>query len=93
VGRDDGKEKGEFSAIFYDTNRLQVLNSGTFWLSETPEKPSKGWDAAYNRVCTYAVFKDKKSQKEFIALNLHFDHIGNVARVKSGFNFKENQRD
>lgn len=83
VGRDDGKEKGEFSAIFYDTNRLQVINSGTFWLSETPEKPSKGWDAAYNRVCTYAVFKDKKSKKEFMALNLHFDHIGNVARVKS----------
>jgi endonuclease/exonuclease/phosphatase family metal-dependent hydrolase len=83
VGRDDGKEKGEFSAIFYNTNRLQVLNSGTFWLSETPEKPSKGWDAALNRICTYAVFRDKKSKKEFMALNLHFDHIGNVARVKS----------
>lgn len=83
VGRDDGKEKGEFSAIFYDKDRLQVLKSGTFWLSETPEKPSKGWDAAYNRVCTYAVFKDKKSKKEFLALNLHFDHVGNVARVKS----------
>ncbi|WP_445431731.1 endonuclease/exonuclease/phosphatase family protein [Chryseobacterium indoltheticum] len=83
VGRDDGKEKGEFSAIFYDTERLQVIKSGTFWLSETPEKPSKGWDAAYNRVCTYAVFKDKKSKKEFLAMNLHFDHVGNVARVKS----------
>lgn len=83
VGRDDGKEKGEFSAIFYDTERLQVIKSGTFWLSETPEKPSRGWDAAYNRVCTYAVFKDKKSKKEFLAMNLHFDHIGNVARVKS----------
>lgn len=83
VGRDDGKEKGEFSAIFYDRSRLQVLQSGTFWLSETPEKPSKGWDAAYNRVCTYAIFKDKKSKKEFLAMNLHFDHIGNVARVKS----------
>ncbi|WP_299182447.1 endonuclease/exonuclease/phosphatase family protein [uncultured Chryseobacterium sp.] len=83
VGRDDGKEKGEFSAIFYDKNRLQVLKSGTFWLSETPEKPSKGWDAAYNRVCSYAVFKDKKSKKEFLALNLHFDHVGNVARVQS----------
>lgn len=83
VGRDDGKEKGEFSAIFYDTERLQVIKSGTFWLSETPEKPSRGWDADYNRVCTYAVFKDKKSKKEFLAMNLHFDHIGNVARVKS----------
>lgn len=83
VGRDDGKEKGEFSALFYDTGRLQIIKSGTFWLSETPDVPSKGWDAAYNRVCTYAVFKDKKSKKEFMALNLHFDHVGNVARVKS----------
>ncbi|WP_294280030.1 endonuclease/exonuclease/phosphatase family protein [uncultured Chryseobacterium sp.] len=83
VGRDDGKEKGEFSAIFYDTARLQVLKSGTFWLSETPGKPSRGWDAALNRICTYAVFRDRKSNKEFMALNLHFDHIGNVARVKS----------
>lgn len=83
VGRDDGKEKGEFSAIFYDTDRLAVVRSGTFWLSETPEKPSKGWDAALNRICTYAVFKDKKSKKEFLAMNLHFDHVGNVARVKS----------
>ncbi len=83
VGRDDGKEKGEFSAIFYDTNKLEVVKSGTFWLSETPEKPSKGWDAALNRICTYAVFKDKKSKKEFLAMNLHFDHVGNVARVKS----------
>lgn len=83
VGRDDGKEKGEFSAIFYDTQRLEVIKSGTFWLSETPEKPSKGWDAALNRICSYAVFKDKTSKKEFLAMNLHFDHIGNVARVKS----------
>jgi len=83
VGRDDGKEKGEFSAIFYDTERVQVVKSGTFWLSETPEKPSRGWDAALNRICTYAIFKDKKSKKEFLALNLHFDHIGNIARVKS----------
>jgi len=83
VGRDDGKEKGEFSALFYDTNRLEVVKSGTFWLSETPEKPSKGWDAALNRICTYAVFKNKKSKKEFLAMNLHFDHVGNVARVKS----------
>ncbi|MEG0928371.1 endonuclease/exonuclease/phosphatase family protein [Chryseobacterium sp.] len=83
VGRDDGKEKGEFSAIFYNTNRLDVVKSGTFWLSETPEKPSKGWDAALNRICTYAIFKDKKSKKEFLAMNIHFDHIGNVARVKS----------
>jgi len=62
---------------------LEVRKSGTFWLSETPEKPSKGWDAAYNRVCSWAIFKDKKSKKEFLAMNIHFDHVGNVARVKS----------
>ncbi|MGD1319142.1 endonuclease/exonuclease/phosphatase family protein [Chryseobacterium sp. 2R14A] len=83
VGREDGKEKGEFSAIFYDTEKLQIVKSGTFWLSETPEKPSKGWDAALNRICSWAIFKEKESKKEFLAMNIHFDHIGNVARVKS----------
>ena len=83
VGRDDGKNQGEYSAIFYDKNKLEVVKSGTFWLSETPEKPSKGWDAAYNRVCTYALFKIKKSGKKFMAMNVHFDHIGDLARVNS----------
>lgn len=83
VGRDDGKNQGEYSAIFYDKTKLEVTKSGTFWLSETPEKPSKGWDAAYNRVCTYAFFKIKKTGKQFLAMNLHFDHVGNVARVNS----------
>ena len=83
VGRDDGKNQGEYSAIFYDKNKLEVVKSGTFWLSETPEKPSKGWDAAYNRVCTYAFFKIKKSGKKFLAMNIHFDHVGDVARVNS----------
>lgn len=83
VGRDDGKNQGEYSAIFYDKTKLEVTKSGTFWLSETPEKPSKGWDAAFNRVCTYAFFKIKKTGKQFLALNLHFDHVGNLARVNS----------
>ncbi len=83
VGRDDGKNKGEFSALFYDKEKLQVLESGTFWLSETPDIPSKGWDAAYNRVCTYALLKTKKGGKKFWAFNVHFDHVGNVARVDS----------
>lgn len=83
VGRDDGKNQGEYSAIFYDKNKLEVTKSGTFWLSETPEKPSKGWDAAYNRVCTYAFFKIRKTGKQFLAMNLHFDHVGDVARVNS----------
>ncbi|MCG2793319.1 MAG: endonuclease/exonuclease/phosphatase family protein [Weeksellaceae bacterium] len=83
VGRDDGKNQGEYSAIFYDKNKLEVLKSGTFWLSQTPDKPSKGWDAAYNRICTYALFKLKKGGKKFYAFNVHFDHVGNVARVNS----------
>ncbi len=82
VGRDDGKNTGEYSAIFYNETKLKVLESGTFWLSETPEKPSKGWDAAYNRICTYALFKTKKGKK-FWAFNVHFDHVGNVARENS----------
>jgi len=83
VGRDDGKNQGEFSAIFYDASKLQVIQSGTFWLSETPEVPSKGWDAAYNRICTYALLKNKKDGKQFWAFNVHFDHVGDVARVES----------
>lgn len=83
VGRDDGNNQGEYSAIFYDKTKLEVTKSGTFWLSKTPEKPSKGWDAAYNRVCTYAFFKIKKTGKQFLAMNLHFDHVGDIARVNS----------
>lgn len=83
VGRDDGKNSGEYSAIFYDSEKLKVLESGTFWLSETPEKPSKGWDAAYNRICTFALFQLKKGGKKFWAFNVHFDHVGNVARKNS----------
>lgn len=83
VGRDDGADKGEYSAIFFNTEKLVMLQSGTFWLSETPEKPSKGWDAAYNRICTYALFKLIKGGKKFWAFNVHFDHVGNEARKNS----------
>lgn len=83
VGREDGKNTGEYSAIFYDTTKLKVLESGTFWLSSTPDIPSKGWDAAYNRVCTYALFKMKNGGKKFWAFNTHFDHVGNNARENS----------
>lgn len=83
-GRDDGKEKGEYSAIFFDTTRLQMLQTQTFWLSQTPHVPgSKGWDAAYTRIVTWAKFRDKKTKKEFYVFNTHFDHIGQVARVES----------
>jgi endonuclease/exonuclease/phosphatase family metal-dependent hydrolase len=83
-GRDDGKEKGEYSAIFYDTTRLQLLQTKMFWLSETPEVPgSKSWDAAITRMVTWAKFRDKKTKKIFFAFNTHFDHIGQVARRES----------
>lgn len=84
VGRDDGAKKGEFSAIFYDTTRLQLLDSKTFWLSATPETiGSKGWDAQLPRIVTYARFKDRKTKKEFYHFNTHFDHRGKVARHES----------
>ena len=84
VGRDDGKQKGELSAIFYDTTRVQLLRSQTFWLSETPQVPgSKGWDAAITRIVTWAQFRDKKTQKQFFLFNTHFDHMGKVARAES----------
>lgn len=83
VGRDDGKTKGEFSAIFYDTQKFNVLKEDTFWLSETPEKISVGWDAAMERVCTYALFEDKETRERFWVFNSHFDHIGEKARKES----------
>lgn len=84
VGRDDGKQKGEYSAIFYKKNQFKIKGSDTFWLSETPSVPgSKNWDAAITRVATWAVFTEKKSKKNFILINTHFDHIGKEARAKS----------
>ncbi len=83
-GREDGKEKGEYSAIFFDTTRLQMLQTQTFWLSQTPHVPgSKGWDAAITRIVTWAKFRDKKTKREFYVFNTHFDHIGQVARTES----------
>ncbi len=83
VGRDDGKEKGEHSAIFYRTDRFSVVKDGTFWLSEVTDRPNKGWDAALPRICTWGLFKDKKTGFEFFVFNNHFDHIGVRARVES----------
>ena len=84
VGRDDGKEKGEYSAIIFDSTRLQLLLTKTFWLSPQPEVPgSKGWDAAITRIVTWAKFRDRKSKKEFFVFNTHFDHIGKEARRES----------
>ena len=83
IGRDGG-EKGEYSAIFYDSTRLQALGSATFWLSLTPEVvASKSWDAAITRIVTWARFRDRKTGKTFFAFNTHFDHIGKEARRES----------
>lgn len=78
----EGDGKGESSSIFYKKDRFLVQQSNTFWLSETPDVISKGWDAAYNRVCTYALFKDLKTKKIFWVFNTHLDHIGEEARTK-----------
>lgn len=83
IGRDDGKERGEFSAIYYDTKRIKLLQQGTFWLSPTPEKISVGWDAALERICTYGLFQDRKTGEKFRVFNTHFDHMGVEARKNS----------
>lgn len=82
--RDDGKQSGEHSAIFYRKDRFRLLKNGDFWLSETPDRPSCGWDAACRRICSWAKFKDKKTNTEFYFFNVHFDHKGKEARKKSG---------
>lgn len=84
VGRDDGKEKGEYSAILFRNSRFGLLDSKTTWLSETPEEPgSKSWDAAITRIFTDARFFDRETKKEFFIVNTHFDHIGKTARLES----------
>ena len=83
VGRDDGSTKGEYSAIFYQKVRFEVLQSGTFWLSDTPKQISTGWDAALPRICTYAQLKERASARQFWHFNTHFDHMGQEARAES----------
>jgi endonuclease/exonuclease/phosphatase family metal-dependent hydrolase len=83
VGRDDGKTGGEYAAIFYDKNRLRLLDHGDFWLNETPDRPALGWDAACVRICTWGHFRDRETEKEFFFLNLHMDHVGVKARSES----------
>jgi endonuclease/exonuclease/phosphatase family metal-dependent hydrolase len=84
-GRDDGKEGGEHSSIIYKKDRFKLLKSGDFWLSETPDKPGKGWDATCcNRICSWGKFQDLATKKEFFFFNVHFDHRGVEARKQSG---------
>lgn len=83
VGRDDGKQAGEHSAIFYRTDKFEVLESGNFWLSEIEDRPNKGWDAVLPRICTWGEFRDKESGFTFLFFNLHMDHVGVKARAES----------
>ena len=83
VGRDDGQRGGEFCAIFYDKTQLQVLHEETFWLSQTPDTVSIGWDAAYPRICTCGLFEDRKSKEQFWVFNTHLDHLGIKARLEA----------
>ena len=82
VGRDNGKSEGEFMSIFWNKKTVKMIKGGTFWLSETPEKPSKGWDAACKRTATWALMKDKNTGKLFYFVNTHLDHRGAEARRK-----------
>jgi len=85
VGRDDGKTAGEHSSIFYKIDRFALLETGDFWLSETPDVPGKGWDATCcNRICSWGKLKEKKTGKTFYVFSVHFDHQGVVARRESG---------
>lgn len=82
VGRNLGGG-GEASPVFYLKDKYELVDSGTFWLSKTPEIPSRGWDAMFNRVCTYAVLKDKQTGFIYAHFNAHFDHLGVIARLES----------
>lgn len=83
VGREDGIEGGEFAPIFYKKDKFNLLESDTFWLSNTPNIPSKSWNSACVRICTYAKFLEKSTNKEFILMNTHFDHESEMARYES----------
>jgi len=84
VGRDDGKRAGEHSAIFYRTDRFELLAHGDFWLSETPTIPGKGWDATCcNRIASWAKLRERHARQVFFVFSVHFDHQGVVARRES----------
>lgn len=81
VGRDDGSDAGEHMSVFYDKTKLELLDGGTWWLSETPEVPSRGWDAKYPRTATWALLKQINSGRKFWFVNTHLDHRGVQARI------------
>lgn len=83
VGRDDGKQAGEYSPIFFNTAKFILIENGNFWLSENWESPGLGWDAACTRICTWGKFQSKVTGKQFYVFNTHFDHKGDEARKNS----------
>lgn len=89
VARDDGKQKGEYNPIFFNRNRFNLLRCGTFWLSDTPNEPSRGWDGACYRIATWAILQDKETMKSVMALNTHLDHVGHEARINGATLIKE----
>jgi len=93
VGRDDGKEKGEYTAIYFRQARFSCLASGTFWLSPTPSVPSKGWDAALPRIATWVHLRDSLEGGDLFVFNTHFDHMGVLARENSAHLLREKVRE
>ena len=83
VGRDDGKDGGEFSAVLYKKEKFDTLMTATFWCSQTPDRPGLGWDAAYQRIVTYGKLKDKRTNTIFFMFNTHLDNEGKIARAES----------
>lgn len=83
VGRDDGKNNGEYTAIFYKIKKFELLDKGNFWLSPDPTIPNTGWDAVLPRICSWGKFKEKDTDFTFYLFNTHFDHVGTVARLES----------
>jgi len=83
VGRNDGKTKGEYAAIFYNSDNFELISSRTYWLSKTPNKVSIGWDASMERITTYGVFRNIKTNDTLHVFNSHYDHIGKIAQQKS----------
>lgn len=83
VARNDGRQEGEYAAILYKKSNYTCTDSGTFWLSFTPGQPSKGWDASYFRICTYAKLTDKQTKQSFYVFNTHFEYRGKQAKIES----------
>lgn len=83
VGRDDGKQKGEFAAIIFDTTKFKLIETKTFWLSQTPDTVSVGWDASMERISTYGAFINKNTKDSIFIFNCHFDHIGKISQKMS----------